>query len=277
MESSGKRKPKLGQHFLADAAYRQRIIELLRLDSGDLVIEIGPGRGAMTSLLAERAHRVVAVEVDPRLAQLLGQQLGSNSKIEVREADILTVDLEAVCHQHQAEKCFVFGNLPYYITSPILHHVFAYVRRIRAMSLLVQREVAARLTAVPGTRDYGYLTVLVNLWSEVEVRLTVPPGAFAPPPKVYSSLVDFTIKPQFPDWSSGRVQSFLEFVKLSFAQKRKTLANNLLRHYERSQVEAAISRCGIASTVRTEELTLRDLAILYEHLAGTSRFYWCET
>src|SRR3974390_1427904 len=131
----------------------------------DLVVEIGPGRGAITELLAERARHVVAVELDTVLAEQLRKKLGTGLPIEVLQADILTLDLADLCRRHGTERCFVFGNLPYYITSPIIHRLFLFHDRIRAMALLVQHEVAERLVAGPGARAYGYLTVLTQFFS----------------------------------------------------------------------------------------------------------------
>ncbi len=136
------RRPKLGQHFLADVRYRSRIVQALGLRPDDLVIEIGPGHGAITPLVAAQARQVAAVELDPALAAELQQKFQQEPRVEVINADILATDLAAICRRFQARECFVFGNLPYYITSPILHHLLEFAGSIRAMGLLVQREVA---------------------------------------------------------------------------------------------------------------------------------------
>ena len=154
----GRHRPKLGQHFLHDQQYRTRIVAELPLQVGDVVIEIGPGRGAMTALLAEHARKVIAIEVDAALAQQLQEDFRDQPSVQIILADVLRVDFAALCRQEGIARAFVFGNLPYYITSPILHHLFAQRDSIRSMGLLMQREVAERVTAVPGTRDYGYLT-----------------------------------------------------------------------------------------------------------------------
>src|SRR5512146_1813114 len=177
------RRPKLGQHFLADPHFRSRIVNSLGLRADDLVVEIGPGHGAMTPLLASRTRAVVAVEVDPDLARELEEKFQPEPKVEIVRADILATDLAAIRRRLHADQCFVFGNLPYYITSPIIHHLLEFAGGVRAMGLLVQREVADRLAAHPGTRDYGYLTVLIRLHASPRVVFQVPPGAFSPPPK----------------------------------------------------------------------------------------------
>jgi 16S rRNA (adenine1518-N6/adenine1519-N6)-dimethyltransferase len=270
------RRPKLGQHFLASSAYRRRIAEALNVRPDELVIEIGPGRGAMTELLAERAGRVVAVELDALLAAKLAEKLKAKSQIKVLQADILKTDLAALCREHQAERCFVFGNLPYYITSPILRHLFGSWTCIRAMGLLVQREVAERLTATPGTRAYGYLTVFTQLYSVPRIVLSVPPGAFVPQPKVHSALVGFLMRSRLPEplrdathpseSSPGGEARFRGFVKRCFAQKRKKLMNNLAGTYSRARLDQALTALSLPATVRAEQLTLEQFASLFRRL-----------
>jgi 16S rRNA (adenine1518-N6/adenine1519-N6)-dimethyltransferase len=281
------RRPKLGQHFLRDTHYRQRIAEALAILPDDLVIEIGPGRGAMTELLAERAGHVVAIEIDAGLAQNLAARLAGNSRIEILQADILNSDLAALCRRHRAEKCFAFGNLPYYITSPIIRHLFGFAGSLRAMTLLVQREVAERLAAQPGSRAYGYLSVLTRLHSHPRIVLRVPPGAFSPPPKVHSALVDFQIIPPLPERrkagegstvppaSIGTAPSaqpllcaeeeaqFLDFVKRCFAQKRKNLVNNLAGICSRERIEHVLAVLALPANIRGEQLTVEQFASLF--------------
>jgi 16S rRNA (adenine1518-N6/adenine1519-N6)-dimethyltransferase len=260
------RRPKLGQHFLADNRTSRRIVEALDIHRDELVIEIGAGRGAMTGLLAERARRVVAIELDGLLTSQLNEKFGSDPRIEVVHADILSTDLARLCRRWNAEKSFVFGNLPYYITAPILNHLAIYRARVRAMALVLQHEVAERLTAVPGTRDYGYLTVLVQLVSEPEILLRIPPGAFSPAPKVNSALVYFKIRPMFLDWQEEDHESFLQFAKRCFAQKRKNLPNNLSTAYLRRRVLQELDRLSFAPTLRAEQLTIEQLARLFQGL-----------
>ncbi len=259
-------RPKLGQHFLADARFRRRIVEALNLHPDDLVIEIGAGRGAMTSLLAERARRVVAIELDSRLAKHLREVFADEQQIEVLSADILSTDIGGICRRHEAEKCVVFGNLPYYITSPILQHLLAFRAWLRGMTLLVQREVVERLTAEPGTRAFGYLSVLAQVYSRPRLLFGVPPGAFAPPPRVRSALVEFRMEPRFPAWSPKENAEFLDFVKHCFAQKRKKLLNNLSPFYMRTRVERQLAALELSPNLRAEQLTLEQFAALFAHL-----------
>jgi len=270
MEMPHVRRPKLGQHFLVDASYQQRIVAMADLRPEDLVVEIGPGRGAMTELLAQRAWQVVAVELDRTLAEQLQEKLETGPRVEVLQADILAVDLAELCRRYGTERCFVFGNLPYYITSPIIHHLFTFRDCIRAMALLVQREVAERLVAAPGTREYGYLSVLTQLFSHPRILLAVPPGAFAPPPKVQSTLLEFRMGESAasrPPLAKADVEWFLRFVKRCFAQKRKNLANNLAGFYSRARVEQELEHLSLAHSVRAEQLTLEQLLQLYRRLA----------
>lgn len=259
--------PKLGQHFLADPRYRRIIVERLDIRSSDMVIEIGPGLGAMTELLAVRASQVVAIEVDSYLAGKLRKRLEGNSKVELLEADILETSPADLCRRTGVNKCFVFGNLPYYITSPILHHLLAYAYCIRGMGLLVQREVAERVCAPPGSSDYGYLSVFVQLHSRPRQVLKVPPGVFTPPPKVQSALVSFEMAPRFPDWGGEERDRFLEFTKRCFAQKRKNLLNNLAGMFPRERVESALNAMDLAPTVRAEQMSIEQLAGVADRLA----------
>lgn len=259
-------RPKLGQHFLHDARYRARILDALPLDRDDVVLEIGPGGGAMTGLLTERARRIIAIEVDPSLAEKLKVDFLQQSQVEVRVEDILRTDLAAICQKEGVPQVFVFGNLPYYITSPIIHHLLAQRKCIRAMGLLVQREVANRLTAMPGTRDYGYLTIATQMYMQPQMALHIPPGAFSPPPQVQSALVTFRMEARFPQWPPGKQDQFLDFVKGCFAQKRKNLPNNLGGSYPRHEIAKALEQIAKPSTSRAEQLSLHELAEVFAFL-----------
>jgi len=261
------RRPKLGQHFLADSRYRARIVEALDLRPEDTVIEIGAGIGALTEILAKRVHRVVAVELDSSLAAKLSEEAAKDARIEILQADILRTNLAQVCQEHGIQKCFVCGNLPYYITSPILHHVFGFSTWIRGMGFLVQREVAKRIIAAPGIRDYGYLSVLVQLYSRPRLVLNVPPGAFVPAPKVQSSLVMFDMTPRFSNWSEQQIEVFLGFVKDCFAKKRKSLMNNLVKKVHRDSIEAGLRALGFSPSIRAEQMSIEQLANLFQRLA----------
>ena len=257
-------RPKLGQHFLHDRRFQQRIVAALAIREDDLVCEIGPGRGAMTELLATRAGQVVALEIDPDLVRMVRQKYAHKSNIEVLEADILTTGLAGLCQRFRLDQCYVFGNLPYYITSPILHHLLDEAAWIKGMGFVVQREVAERLTALPGSRSYGYLTVLTQLAAISRLEFGIPPGAFSPPPKVDSALVTFEMR---SDRSPAEDrEALLEFVKLCFAHKRKNLLNNLAPVYARRRVETELAALQLPLTVRAEQLPFQQFAELHARL-----------
>ncbi len=243
--------PRLGQHFLNRRGILERIAAAACPAPEPLVIEIGPGRGALTRLLAERASRLIAIEVDRTLAAGLRNEL---PQVEVIEGDVLETDLS------QWGPAVVVGNLPYYITSPILERIFAVGERLLRAVVLVQLEVAKRLTARPGTRDYGFLTVEANLWTEPEMLFKVPAGAFSPPPKVDSAVV--LLRPRAAGFWGANEAGLLEFAGRAFAHKRKTLRNNL-SHYYGPQV-ADWPEAGL----RAEQLGIEELIGLYRRATG---------
>lgn len=257
------RRPKLGQHFLADPRYCSRVADALDLRPDDLVIEIGPGHGALTGLLASRARNVVAVEFDPELADELREKFHQTPNVEIIHRDVLLTNLAEICRGYGVNRCYVFGNLPYYITSPIIHHVFGFAGHVRAMGLLVQREVADRLVARPGSRDYGYLTVFTRLYSSPRVVLQIPPGAFSPPPKVQSAFVRFEMREGGASVKPENEQDFLRFLKQAFAYKRKKLLNCLAPIYSRLRVVSELEHLKLPLQARAEELSLEQFVALF--------------
>ena len=218
---------KLGQHFLIKGSLSERIARAACPSPTDLVVEIGPGRGALTEKLLQHAARVVAVEVDPFLVEHLRRKFAAEPRLEIVEADVLAADLA------RWGRASVAGNLPYYITSPIVERVLR-ARPVRAV-FLVQQEVAARLTAAPGSRDYGFLTVQTALFARAARLFGIRPSAFHPPPKVDSAVV--LLEPH-PDPVLADPDSFLRFVAQCFAHKRKTLRNNLADAWGRERIDA---------------------------------------
>ncbi len=217
----------------------------------------------MTGLLAERAHNVVAIEIDRELVEELRQKFQQEPRVEIIHGDILRTDIKEVCRRRGVEQCYVFGNLPYYITSPVIHHVLKFASNVRAMGFMIQREVADRLTAKPGSRDYGYLTVYAHFYSSPRVVLHVPPGAFSPPPQVYSSLVRFDMRSEKARVGIENEESFIEFLKQSFAYKRKKLLNCLSPVYSRQKVEEEFERLRLPPDVRAEQLPLQQLIAIF--------------
>jgi 16S rRNA (adenine1518-N6/adenine1519-N6)-dimethyltransferase len=255
-------KPRLGQNFLADPSAAMAIVEALGDISAATVLEIGPGKGAITRLLAARAGRLVAVELDGALAQELRRQYPSTSNVEVLEQDILATDLRRLVRS-PAEKLIVVGNLPYYITSPILLYLFDHHQSVERAIVMVQREVADRIAAQPGSRDYGLLSATTQLYARVDNLFTLPPGAFSPPPEVYSSVLRLTFEPRYQRLGVDPAE-FVSFLKQSFAQKRKTLANNLrFAGFSSSRIADPFGEAGLSPGIRAEALPLEAAAALF--------------
>ena len=220
----------------------------------------------MTGLLAERARQVAAIELDRALAERLKEKFGAESGIEIYQGDILSTDLAAICERFNADRCYVFGNVPYYITSPIVAHLRSFRNLMRAMALLVQWEVANRIVAAPGSRDYGYLSAFVQMFSRPRVLFAVPRSAFSPPPKVHSGLVEFQIEPRLPELDTEDTDQLLNFIKQCFARKRKNLINNLSRMAPRKRLEQELDRLDLPPSIRAEQMTIEQFAGLFERL-----------
>ena len=249
---------KLGQHFLTDASWQERIARAVRIDDG-MWVEIGAGHGEMTARLANSASKVFAIELDSRLARRLREVTAACKNVEVVECDVLAVDLGKLTG---LERFSVYGNLPYYITSPILHRLFEHAGQIAAIHIVIQLEVALRIVAQPGRRDYGYLSVVSQWFSRPEIAFRIPPGAFRPPPKVASALVSFHIPGARAKNSVEDENAFLDFVKECFAQKRKTLRNNL-RGRLGARAEDVLLGAGLSPNARAEQLTVAQFAALF--------------
>lgn len=259
-------KAKLGQNFLRDATAACRIVDGLGDLSRSTVLEIGPGRGALTALLAERAQKLVAVEIDEALARNLQLDFAERKNVEIRRANILQVSIAEVAGS-PAGRIKVVGNIPYYITSDILLHLFAQHEHIDLVVIMVQKEVAERLTAHPGTRDYGLLSVTARLFADIEELFTLAPAAFSPRPQVYSSVLRLRIAPKSGELNVN-AQQFLAFCKLAFAQKRKTLFNNLRRKYPEAEIRKALQFLRLPQDIRAEALSIEHLASIHRSLPG---------
>ena len=269
------KKPKLGQHFLDDPSVGSRIVEALGDLSQSTVLEIGPGRGALTSMLGRRARRVIAVEADRVLAAQLRMKFSLVPNLEIIEGDILAVDLNTLFGpkpgstrpgmEQAPDRVRVVGNLPYFITSDILLRLFEYRKYFETIVLMVQKEVADRLAAHPGTKDYGLLTATAQLYSRVEKLFEVPPASFSPPPKVHSAVVRLVLVPRLEKLGVNEAE-FMNFLKLSFAQKRKTLWNNLKVRYASEDLTGAMKRARIQPSIRAEALSLEQMAALFREL-----------
>jgi len=225
------------------------------------VVEIGPGAGAITQILAPRAHRLIAIELDRDLAAHLRAEYPA---MQVLQANILTVDFNTL--RNTGEKLRIVGNLPYYITSAILLHLFAFSSSIQTAVVMMQREVADRIIASPGSRDYGLLSATAQLYAGIERVLTLPPTAFMPPPDVYSTVLRLTIRPRFADLGVEQ-DPFLQFLRHSFAQKRKTLGKNLrAAGFDPNSITHALEQSAIPVTARAEQIPLESMAALWNFL-----------
>lgn len=274
-----KQKPKLGQHFLVSDSAAMRMADALGDVSQSTVLEIGPGRGVISSLLAKRARRLIAVEIDRVLAAQLRLKFGMTHNVEVIEADILSIDFDSLFGpkpglgrpgiELKPIPVRVVGNLPYFITSDILLRLFAFAKYFDTIVIMVQREVADRLAAPPGGSDYGLLSATAQLYAKVEKLFTLPPEAFEPAPKVHSTVLRLNVAPQIEKLGVAG-DGFIGFLKLSFAQKRKTLWNNLKSRYDEAELRRAMTQARINPSARAETLSLKQSATLFRALRSSA-------
>jgi 16S rRNA (adenine1518-N6/adenine1519-N6)-dimethyltransferase len=245
-------KKRFGQHFLTNRSILERIVQFAHVNTDDTVLEIGPGKGTLTAVLASAARRVIAIEVDRDLIPGLRSTVAAN--VEVIEGDALTIDLPR-------GPFHVVSNLPYNVATPLFKRFIEHRSRINAVTVMIQKEVAERLSAKPRTKAYGPLSVLVQYYASVNYGFTVSPGAFTPPPKVDSAVVRVEWKPDVPD-----AMPFTDFVHQAFSSRRKTLANNLVGIFGssgREEIRHRLEQAGISPTARPEELTVDEFLRVY--------------
>ena len=272
---STKRKPKLGQNFLTDHSAARRIVEALGDISNRTVVEIGPGRGMLTDLLVRRARKVIGIELDRVLAAQMRMRYATLTNVEILESDFVTVEWTSMVGRRpgplhdlrptQPDTVDIVGNLPYYATSDIVLRILQEHQSIGRAVIMVQREVADRISAEPGTRDYGLLSATAQLFARVDNLFTLPPGAFDPAPKVHSSVLRLTMTPRLAEFQV-EAGPFVELLKLAFAQKRKTLVNNLKGRYDDKAVRAALRAADLRADVRAEALPLDKMAAVFRAL-----------
>jgi 16S rRNA (adenine1518-N6/adenine1519-N6)-dimethyltransferase len=266
---------RLGQHFLYDGGWREEIAHSIGISShrAELSatsahnycwIEIGAGHGEMTQFLAATGAPVYAVELDPALIAGLQNLPAKLPNLTIVPGDVLQTDLATLAAGRHIR---LYGNLPYYITSPILHRFFEIAGLIDEIHILIQLEVALRLVATPATRDYGYLSVLTQYFSKPSIALKVPPDAFRPPPEVDSALVSLKLPGENARLEIHDDAALMSFVKKCFAQKRKTLVNNLRDMAAPAIVKATLAELGLPATARAEELPVAQLAALFNKLS----------
>src|SRR6266446_485016 len=264
---------RLGQHFLTDLHWREEIARAIRVSPHSTVplprddqhcwIEIGSGHGEMTAHLLAAGAPVHAIELDPTLIAGLRRLAKKFSNLNVIPGDILEANLAAIA---SGRRIRVYGNLPYYITSPILQHLFTFADLIDEIHVVIQSEVAARLAAQPGTRDYGYLSVLTQLYARPEFVSELPRAAFSPPPEVTSALVTLRFPGERAKLRFADESHVLDFVKLCFSQKRKTLLNNLRSLAKPAAIREILASLNLRPDSRAEQLFLSQFAALQARL-----------
>jgi 16S rRNA (adenine1518-N6/adenine1519-N6)-dimethyltransferase len=271
---------RLGQHFLADADWREQIARAIGVSPHSTLrpsspgyaparpycwLEIGAGHGEMTEHLLSTGAAVCAVELDAPLAARLEGLAKKFPNLAVVHGDVLETDLAALA---AGRRIRLYGNLPYYITSPILHHFFTFADLIDEIHIVIQEDVALRLAAKPETKQYGYLSVVTQLYTRPELVLRIPGSAFSPPPEVGSALVTLRLPGERAKLKLRDEMAFLDFVKLCFAQKRKTLVNNLRALAKPDFVRKALAAQSVRPDARAEQLSVAQFAALQDSLAA---------
>ncbi|MDO4649331.1 MAG: 16S rRNA (adenine(1518)-N(6)/adenine(1519)-N(6))-dimethyltransferase RsmA, partial [Eubacteriales bacterium] len=263
---------RFGQNFLIDTHVLERIIASAEITKDDFVLEIGPGIGTMTQYLAEAAREVVAVEVDRSLIPILTEDtLKDWDNVTVINEDILKVDLKSLVQEkNEGRPIKVVANLPYYITTPIIMGLFENGVPLKSITIMVQKEVAERMQAKPGTKDYGALSLAVQYYADAKIVANVPPNCFMPRPKVASSVICLT-RHEVPRVQVKDEALMFRLIRASFNQRRKTLANGIKNAsdlpYSREETEKALEACQISANIRGEALTLEQFAALADELS----------
>lgn len=262
---------KFGQNFLIDEHVIGKIIKAAEITKDDMVLEIGPGIGTMTQYLAESARQVVAVEIDKNLIPILSETLADYDNVTVINEDILKLDIcSLVEKENDGKPIKVVANLPYYITTPIIMGLFESHVPLKSITVMVQKEVAERMQAAPGTKEYGALSLAVQYYAETYIAANVPPNCFIPRPKVGSAVIRLT-RYETPPVLAKNEKLMFQLIRASFNQRRKTLQNGIANSaelsYTKLQVEKALEKMGLAANVRGESLTLAEFAGLSDIIA----------
>lgn len=268
-------KKKFGQNFLIDFHVLYKIMDAAELSKDDFVLEIGPGIGTMTQYLAERAGQVLAVEIDKKAIPILHNTLGMYDNVTIWNEDILKVDLNRVSIEYNDGKPLkVVANLPYYITTPIVMNLFESLVPIDNITVMVQKEVAERMQAEPGTKDYGALSLAVQYYAKPYLAANVPPNCFMPRPNVGSAVIRLSRYDKPPVIVKNEALMF-SLIRASFNQRRKTLQNGICNYeklnYTKEQVAHALESIGLPVSVRGEKLSLNEFAALSDALGETGQ------
>jgi len=264
-------KRSLGQNFLSGSHYPRRIVDSVAPRAGETIVEIGPGQGALTGLLVESGARVIAIELDHELIPGLSEMFSGRENFRLVEADALEVEYCGLIAPDATAR--VVANLPYYISTPILQRLIGHRRCLSEMTLMLQREVVERIAASPGGKEYGFLSVLTQFYCEVEKLFDVPPGAFRPAPKVYSSVLRLRARARTAAPVNDEAL-LIELTKVLFAQRRKTILNNLRAGRDRlnltneSAIPGLLSLCGLDPKRRAEDLSIEEIARLADAITN---------
>ena len=259
---------RLGQNFLVDAGVVRAIVDAADLSPADTVLEIGPGIGTLTQGLAESGARIVAVELDKKLPAVLAETLKGYDNVTVVPGDILKLAILRILNLGAGERFKVVANLPYYITTPILMALLEQHLPIERMVTMVQKEVAVRMTARPGSKDYGALSVAVQYHTDARIVMDVPPRAFMPAPEVTSAVIACRVR-ETPTVHPSDEKLFFRLVRAAFGQRRKTLLNALTgAGLTKELCRAGLAAAGIAESLRGEQLSLADFARLSDAVGG---------
>ncbi len=256
---------KYGQNFLIDTHVLEKIIRAASIGSDDVVLEIGPGIGTLTQYLCENARKVIAVEIDDMLIPILGETLKEYDNVKIVHNDILKVDVNEIVSEYPGSSIKVVANLPYYITTPIIMGLFESGVPIDSITIMVQKEVAERMQAKPGTKDYGALTLAVQYYADAKIMANVPPNCFMPRPAVGSAVINL-VKHKEKRYDVKNEDMLFRIIRASFNQRRKTLQNGLNNAanlpYTKQQIAEAIEKMGLPAAVRGEKLSLEQFVEL---------------
>ena len=257
-------KKQFGQNFLIDSSVLEHILSFSEINKDDLIIEIGPGIGTLTEALCERAGFVVAIEIDDKLIPILEENLSARDNFKLIHGDALKVDYLSLLEEHKEfSSVKVVANLPYYITTPILMDLLEKKLPLKSITVMVQKEVALRMKAAPGTKDYGALSLAVQYYSEPAIVQEVPPHCFIPRPNVSSSVIHLRLHKKAPVSVQDPALLF-KTIKFSFMQRRKTLVNALASgfHLDKRQLQDLLSSLSYQENVRGETLSLADFSLI---------------
>lgn len=256
------KKSRLGQNFLLDGSLARKIVDASGIGEQDTVVEIGPGLGTMTRILAERAKRLIAIELDRNLFQKLREEFGAFRNVELVNIDVLRYDFSPI------EPFRVVANIPYYITTPILFKLIEEGSALCSMTLTAQREVARRIAALPGGKEYGVLSIMVQVFGLPKILFHIPSGAFTPKPKVDSTVVRID-RHEVPPAAISSMAVFRSVVRTAFSGRRKMIKNSLGGVFP--EIRAALLAAGVSPERRPETVSLREFAEIANHVAAAGK------